>query len=59
MGAEENSLRNKSLYKIELYLLKVMSMLIAAIYLINTVLSYKELVWFKKDPDKFIKDCKR
>ena len=59
MGAEENSLRNKSLYKIELYLLKVMPMLIAAIYLINTVLSYKELVWFKKDPDKFIKDCKR
>ena len=59
MGAEENSLRNKSLYKIELYLLKVMPMLIAAIYLINTVLSYKELVWFKKDLDKFIKDCKR
>ena len=59
MGVEGNSLRNKSLYKIELYLLKVMPMLIAAIYLINTVLSYKELGWFKKDLDKFIKDCKR
>ena len=59
MGVEENSLRNKSLYKIELYLLKVMPMLLAAIYLINTVLSYKELGWFKKDLDKFIKDCKR
>ena len=59
MGVEENSLRNKNLYKIELYLLKVMPMLIAAIYLINTVLSYKELGWFKKDLDKFIKDCKR
>lgn len=59
MGAEENSLRNKNLYKIELYLLKVMPILIAAIYLINTVLSYKELGWFKKDLDKFIKDCKR
>ena len=44
MGAEENSLRNKSLYKIELYLLKVMPMLLAAIYLINTVLSYYYIV---------------
>ena len=44
MGAEENSLRNKSLYKIELYLLKVMPMLIAAIYLINTVLSYYDII---------------
>ena len=44
MGAEENSLRNKSLYKIELYLLKVMPMLLAAIYLINTVLSYYDIV---------------
>ena len=32
MGAEEDSLRNKSLYKIELYLLKVMPMLLASIY---------------------------
>ena len=44
MGAEENSLRNKSLYKIELYLLKAMPMLLAAIYLINTVLSYYDIV---------------
>lgn len=44
MGAEENSLRNKDLYKIELYLLKVMPMLLAAIYLINTVLSYYDIV---------------
>lgn len=44
MGAEENSLRNKNLYKIELYLLKVMPMLIAAIYLINTVLSYYDII---------------
>lgn len=44
MGAEENSLRNKSLYKIELYLLKVIPMLLAAIYLINTVLSYYDIV---------------
>ena len=44
MGAEENSLRNKSLYKIELYLLKVLPMLLAAIYLINTVLSYYDIV---------------
>lgn len=44
MGVEGNSLRNKSLYKIELYLLKVMPMLLAAIYLINTVLSYYDIV---------------
>lgn len=44
MGVEENSLRNKSLYKIELYLLKAMPMLLAAIYLINTVLSYYDII---------------
>ena len=44
MDVEENSLRNKSLYKIELYLLKVMPMLLAAIYLINTVLSYYDII---------------
>lgn len=44
MGAEEDSLRNKSLYKIELYLLKVMPMLLASIYLINTVLSYYDII---------------
>lgn len=44
MGVEENSLRNKDLYKIELYLLKVMPMLLAAIYLVNTVLSYYDII---------------
>ena len=44
MGVEENSLRNKDLYKIELYLLKVMPILLAAIYLVNTVLSYYDIV---------------
>ena len=44
MGVEGNSLRNKDLYKIELYLLKVMPMLLAAIYIINTVLSYYDIV---------------
>lgn len=44
MGAEENSLRNKDLYKIELYLLKVMPMLLATIYLVNTVLSYYDII---------------
>ena len=44
MGVEGNSLINKSLYKIELYLLKGMPMLLAAIYLINTVLSYYDIV---------------
>ena len=44
MGVEESSLRSKNLYKIELYLLKVMPMLMAAIYLINTVLSYYDII---------------
>ena len=44
MGVGANSLRNKSLYKTELYLLKVMPMLLAAIYLINTVLSYYDVI---------------
>lgn len=44
MGVEASSLRNKHLYKIELYLLKVMPMIIAAIYLVNTVLSYYDIV---------------
>lgn len=38
MAAEENL--NKSLYKIELYLLKVIPMIMAAICLVNTVLFY-------------------
>lgn len=44
MDVEENSLRSKHLYKIELYLLKIMPMLLACIYLINTVLSYYEII---------------
>lgn len=44
MGVEANSLRSKRLYKIELYLLKIMPMLLAAIYLINTVLSYYDII---------------
>lgn len=44
MGVEGNSLRNKDLYKIELYLLKVMPMLLAVIYLVNTVLSYYDII---------------
>lgn len=44
MGVEGNSLRNRDLYKIELYLLKVMPMLLAAIYLVNTVLSYYDII---------------
>ena len=39
MAVEEN-LRSKTLYKIELYLIKVIPMTIAGIYLINTILSY-------------------
>ena len=44
MGVEGNSLRSKGLYKMELYLLKVMPMLLAAIYLVNTVLSYYDII---------------
>ena len=44
MGVGGNSLRSKDLYKIELYLLKVMPMLLAAIYLVNTVLSYYDII---------------
>lgn len=44
MGVEVNSLRSKDLYKIELYLLKVMPMLLATIYLVNTVLSYYDII---------------
>lgn len=39
MAAEEN-LRSKTLYKIEIVLLKVIPMLLAGIYLSNTILSY-------------------
>lgn len=36
----EERLRSKLLYKIELYLIKSIPMIISAIYLLNTVLSY-------------------
>lgn len=36
----EANLKSKSLYKVELYLLKVMPMVIALVYLVNTVSSY-------------------
>ena len=38
--AVEESLRSKTLYKIELYLIKIIPMTIAGIYLTNTILSY-------------------
>lgn len=44
MGVGGNSLRSKDLYRMELYLLKVMPMLLAAIYLVNTVLSYYDII---------------
>lgn len=44
MGVEENLLRSKTLYKIELYLLKIVPMLLAAIYLVNTVLSFYDII---------------
>lgn len=44
MGAEVNSLRSKHLYKIELYLLKIVPILLAAIYLANTVLSCCDII---------------
>lgn len=44
MGVEVNSLKDKRLYKLELYLLKILPILLAAIYLINTVLSYYDII---------------
>lgn len=41
--AAEASLRNKALYKIQLYLLKVIPMVMAFICLINTVTSYYDI----------------
>lgn len=38
--AAEGNLRSKALYKIELYLIKIIPVFIAGIYLTNTVLSY-------------------
>lgn len=39
----EERLKSKRLYKIELYLLKIMPMVIALAYLINTVFSYYDI----------------
>lgn len=39
MGVEER-LKSKVLYRIELYLIKIIPMVIAGIYLVNTILSY-------------------
>lgn len=47
--AVEERLRNKTLYKLELYLLKVIPMLLALIAFLNTVLSYFDIdlvIWF-------------
>lgn len=41
--AVEERLRNKTLYKLELYLLKVIPMLLALIAFLNTVLSYFDI----------------
>jgi hypothetical protein len=38
--AAEARLKSKNLYKVELYLLKIMPMVIALAYLVNTVSSY-------------------
>lgn len=42
MPAEER-LRNKTLYKIELYLLKILPVIMALFCLVNTILSYCEI----------------
>lgn len=39
----EAALKSKSLYKVELYLLKIMPMIIALAYLVNTVSSYLDI----------------
>ena len=58
---------NKLLYKIELYLVKVIPMIYALLSLLNTTLSYfdidtvigfKELSWSKKELDEFVKKCR-
>lgn len=40
---KEERLRNKYLYKIELYLIRVIPMIVAGLCLLNTVLSYIEI----------------
>ena len=39
----EEKLRSKLLYKIELYLIKVIPMIISGIYVLNTILSYFDI----------------
>ena len=41
--AVEANLKSKALYKIQLYLLKVIPMVMAFIYLLNTILSYYDI----------------
>lgn len=49
----EARLKSKNLYKVELYLLKIMPMVIALAYLVNTVSSY-----FGVDIPILASDCK-
>ena len=42
--AVEERLRDKTLYKLELYLLKIIPMLLALIAFLNTVLSYFDMM---------------
>ena len=41
----EEKLKSKALYKIELYLIKVIPVIISAIYVLNTALSYFDIDW--------------
>lgn len=45
MEIQEHSLRSKVLYKTELYLIKVIPIVISAIYVLNTILSYYDIDW--------------
>lgn len=41
----EEGLRSKNLYRIELYLIKVIPVVISGIYVLNTALSYFDIDW--------------
>ena len=56
--AVEVNLRSKILYKAQLYLLKVIPMVMAFICFRKQA-GFKELSWTKKDLDEFIKQCKK
>lgn len=43
MEIQEHSLRSKLLYKVELYLIKIIPMIISGIYVLNTILSYFDI----------------